>query len=101
MLRLPLKQTLVDTYGAYLAANKTEKPDIWAARVIALEPGRRHAPVVIAVWDSGVDTAIFNSLVVRDEEGLTDLAMRSPRRAGRGLLRQHQRHRVAILPVTP
>jgi len=101
VLRLPLKQTLVDTYGAYLAANKTEKPDIWAARDIALEPGRPYAPVVIAVWDSGVDTAIFKSQVVRDEEGLTDLAMRSPRRAGRGLLRQHQRHRVAILPVTP
>jgi len=26
--RLPLKQTLVDTYGAYLAANKVEKADI-------------------------------------------------------------------------
>lgn len=68
-LRLPLKQTLVDTYGAYLAANKVEKPDIWAARGVALEPGRPYTPVVVAVWDSGVDTAIFKSQVVRDGKG--------------------------------
>ncbi len=29
---LPLKQNLADTYGAYLAAHKVEKADIWAAR---------------------------------------------------------------------
>ena len=69
VLRLPLKQTLVDTYGAYLAANKVEKPDIWAARDVALEPGRPYTPVVLAVWDSGVDTAIFKSQVVRDAKG--------------------------------
>jgi subtilisin family serine protease len=68
-LRLPLKQTLVDTYSAYLAANKVDKPDIWAARDVALEPGRPYTPVVIAVWDSGVDTAIFKSQVVRDAKG--------------------------------
>ena len=68
-LRLPLKQTLVDTYGAYLAANKVDKPDIWAARNAALEPGRPYTPVVVAVWDSGVDTGIFKSQVVRDTKG--------------------------------
>jgi subtilisin family serine protease len=68
-LRLPLKQTLVDTYSAYLAANKVDKPDIWAARDVVLEPGRPYTPVVVAVWDSGVDTAIFKSQVVRDAKG--------------------------------
>ncbi len=67
--RLPLKQTLVDTYGAYLTANKVEKPDIWAARGVALDPGRPYTPVVVAVWDSGVDTAIFKSQLVRDAKG--------------------------------
>ena len=68
-LRLPLKQTLVDTYGAYLAAHKVEKPDIWAARDVKLEPGRGYTPVVIAIWDSGVDTAIFKQQVIRDASG--------------------------------
>jgi subtilisin family serine protease len=65
--RLPLKQTLVDTYGAYLAANRVQKPDIWAARNIELPAGKNYSPVVIAVWDSGIDTTLFKNQV--KEEG--------------------------------
>jgi len=68
-LRVPLKPALVEAYSAYLAAHKVEKPDIWAARDAALEPGKPYAPVVIAVWDSGVDTSIFKQQVVRDAKG--------------------------------
>ena len=64
--RLPLKQTLISTYGSYLAANKVDKPDIWAARDVALPPGRNYPPVNVAVWDSGVDTALFPGRVVID-----------------------------------
>ena len=67
--RLPLKQTLIDTYGAYLAANKVEKPDIWAARDVELPEGRNYAPVTVAVWDSGVDAPIFKDRVARDGDG--------------------------------
>ena len=64
--RLPLKQTLIDTYSAYLAANKVEKADIWAARNVTLPAGRPYAPVKIAIWDSGVDSRIFGDRVVKD-----------------------------------
>ena len=67
--RLPLKQTLMQTYTAYLAANKVEKPDIWAAREVELPAGRGHKPVVIAVWDSGVDTKLFGDRVVLAKDG--------------------------------
>ncbi len=67
--RLPLKQTLVDTYGAYLAANKVEKADIWAARDVELPKGGKYAPVRIAVWDSGVDAPIFRDRLVTDSAG--------------------------------
>ena len=67
--RLPLKQTLIDTYGAYLAANKVEKPDIWAARDVELPEDRNYAPVTVAVWDSGVDALVFKDRVVRDGGG--------------------------------
>ncbi len=67
--RLPLKQTLIDAYGAYLAANKVEKPDIWAARDVELPEGRNYAPVTVAVWDSGVDALVFKDRVVRDGGG--------------------------------
>jgi subtilisin family serine protease len=63
---MPLKQTLVDTYGAYLDAHKVDKPDIWAARAAELPAGRGYAPVVVAVWDSGVDTTLFGNGVLKD-----------------------------------
>jgi subtilisin family serine protease len=66
---LPLKQTLIDTYSAYLAANKTEKPDIWAARDVTLKPEQVRQPVVVSVWDSGVDTQLFGKQVLRDATG--------------------------------
>ncbi len=65
---LPLKQTLVDTYSAWLDANKVIKPDIWAARDVTLPAKPGSKPVVIAVWDSGSDTALFGTQVVRDKK---------------------------------
>ncbi len=67
--RLPLKEVLRDTYTAYLAANKVEKPDIWAAREVELPEGKGYSPVTIAVWDSGVDTKLFDKSVVRAKDG--------------------------------
>jgi subtilisin family serine protease len=67
--RLPLKQTLIETYSAYLAANKVEKPDIWAVRDVELAKGRDYAPVKIAVWDSGVDAPLFRDRLVLDGSG--------------------------------
>jgi len=64
--QLPLKQTLADTYGTYLTAHKIDKPDIWAARDAALPAGRAYKAVIVAVWDTGVDTKLFGSAVAKD-----------------------------------
>ncbi len=69
MFVLPLKDTLIATYTPYLAAHKVEKPDIWAARNVELAPGRGYTPVTVAVWDSGVDSALFKGRVVTDPSG--------------------------------
>jgi subtilisin family serine protease len=63
---LPLKATYIDTYGRYLAAHKVDKPDIWAARNVELPPGKPYATVNVAVWDGGVDTALFRDRLVKD-----------------------------------
>ena len=63
---IPAKQPMIDALGGYLAANKVDKPDIWAARDVALPAGRPYAPVNVAVWDSGVDTALFRERLVAD-----------------------------------
>lgn len=61
---LPLKATLVQTYAAYLKARQVEKPDIWAARDVALPAGRDYATVPIVVWDSGVDARLFAGRII-------------------------------------
>jgi Subtilase family len=63
---VPLKPVLVQTYTSYLAANKVDKPDIWTTRAIALPASGKYAPVNIAVWDSGVDTALFADHVIKE-----------------------------------
>jgi len=63
---LPLKQTLIETYGRYLAGHNVDKPDIWAARSVELPTGKRYSTVNVAVWDSGVDTALFADRLVKD-----------------------------------
>jgi subtilisin family serine protease len=57
---LPLKAERVAALGAYIAANARVKQDIWAAREASLGAGGASlTPVVVAVWDSGVDMAPF------------------------------------------
>lgn len=59
---LPLKDDIVAAYTAVLAANQTEaKADIWAARDVALDASAKLTPVVVGIWDSGVDTAIYTN----------------------------------------
>ena len=66
---LPLKAELTATYTTYLAAHTVDKPDIWAARGVELPAGRNYTPVVIAVWDSGIDAPLFPGRMVMDASG--------------------------------
>ena len=58
---VPNRERAARVYTDYLAAHATTKPDIWQARAAALPSGAAGQPVV-AIWDSGVDTAIFEPL---------------------------------------
>ena len=66
---LPLKQVLVEAYTQYLSAGKVDKPDIWAAREFTLPAVPARKPVIVAVWDSGSDTALFGKQVQRNPGG--------------------------------
>jgi len=56
---VPAKETLHAAYAAVVDAHKELlKPDIWAARDVALNAADNPTPVRVAVWDSGVDFAI-------------------------------------------
>jgi hypothetical protein len=56
---LPLKEQAVAALSAVIAAHDVKKPDIWQARDWTLAADAKAHPVTVAVWDSGVDTAIF------------------------------------------
>lgn len=56
---LPLKEVIVEVTSAYIAENRVEKEDIWALRDVDLSGEKDLTPVVVAIWDSGVDADIF------------------------------------------
>ena len=60
-MTVPLKAVWLESFSTYLAANKIDKPDIWAARNFALPASGPYTPVAVAVWDSGVESALFKS----------------------------------------
>ena len=51
---------------AYAAANDVAKPDIWAARELQLPMADKLTPVNVAIWDSGIDLALFPGAVVHE-----------------------------------
>jgi subtilisin family serine protease len=67
--RIPLKDTLNEALSTYLSAHLKEKKDVWAAREVTLEAGGKYQPVNVAVWDSGVDLAIYRDRVLKNAEG--------------------------------
>jgi subtilisin family serine protease len=69
LVSLPLKPVWVEAFSTYLAKNKVEKPDIWASREVVLPAQTGMATVNVAVWDSGVDTALFPNQTLRDAAG--------------------------------
>ena len=48
-------------YAAIIEANRVEKVDIWEARKVALSADAKATPVVVTVWDSGVDVSLFEN----------------------------------------
>lgn len=69
--RLPLKGEVIAVYQGLIDAHKEFKPDIWAAREVTLDKSRNLKPVLVAIWDSGTDAALFKDrLFVNPNEKL-------------------------------
>ncbi len=56
---LPYKEDISLVLGEAIAAHKVEKEDIWPERDVALAEGEDYPPVVIGIWDAGVDSHVF------------------------------------------
>jgi len=63
---LPLKNIQVDVLSGYIDTHNVTKPDIWAAREVTLNAKENLTPVLVGIWDSGVDVSIFGDQVFTD-----------------------------------
>ena len=63
---LPLNNARIQVLGAYVSAHNVTKPDIWEAREVTLTAADKLTPVLVGIWDSGVDVSIFDGQVFTD-----------------------------------
>jgi subtilisin family serine protease len=63
---VPLKTQRAAVLGPYVKAHNAPKPDIWEAREMTLTPEQKLTPVVVGVWDSGVDVSLFPNQLFND-----------------------------------
>lgn len=59
---LEVLPALAEVYTARLSAAEVQtaaKPDLWTPRELALAPNSKATPVVIGIWDTGVDTSLY------------------------------------------
>jgi len=66
---LDLIPLMVELLGEYIALHDDEKPDIWAARAVEFNDSEGLHPVVISIWDTGVDPDVFGPMMLRDDRG--------------------------------
>lgn len=52
---------MAEVYGEIIDANANAKAsaDLWTPRLVSLETSANATPVVVGVWDSGVDTVLY------------------------------------------
>jgi subtilisin family serine protease len=58
-LDLPVSKSGLAVLEPYIEAHNVKKPDIWPEREVTLTAQDKTTPVRIAIFDSGVDTALY------------------------------------------
>lgn len=64
---LPYREQIVSVLQAYIETNRTEKPDIWAARSVDISASADAQPVLVAIWDTGVDPDVYGDRMFRNQ----------------------------------
>jgi subtilisin family serine protease len=67
-----VKEEVVAVLQEYIDQNKVEKEDIWAARSLDLTGREGLTPVMVAVWDTGVDPDVFPDRMFRNSREKMD-----------------------------
>jgi subtilisin family serine protease len=65
---VPLKAARTEILRNYVAENAARQPDIWPARDVLLTNTEKLSPVLIGIWDDGVDLSVYPSQVFNDPQ---------------------------------
>ena len=68
---LPLEHARGEVLKQYIAAHNVVKPDIWAAREVTLSKDQKLMPVLVGIWDSGIDVSLFPDQLYTDPQPTT------------------------------
>jgi subtilisin family serine protease len=68
----PYQDEMLEVLDETIAAHTVEKPDIWAARDVSLAGRDGLTPVVFAIWDTGVDVALYDQGAFVNEDEIPD-----------------------------
>jgi hypothetical protein len=63
---IPLGPARADVLRAYIAKNELAKPEIWSDREATLTKEQPLTPVLIGIWDTGVDVSLFPDQLFTD-----------------------------------
>jgi subtilisin family serine protease len=63
---MPVLPARIEVLKQYIVAHNVVKPDIWAAREVTITKDQNLSPVLVAIWDSGIDVSIFPDQVFTD-----------------------------------
>ena len=68
----PVQWEMIAVLGETIAAHTVEKAEIWAARDVSLDGLEHLTPVVVAIWDTGVDVALYAGRLFVNEGEVPD-----------------------------
>ena len=60
-LVLPMRDDLVASLQRLVDRNQVAQVDVWSERLVVLPDDTRVKPVVVGIWDSGTDVALFKA----------------------------------------
>ena len=63
---IPLGPERGEVLHEYIALHDVIKPEIWSAREATLTADQRLTPVLVGIWDSGIDVSLFPSQLFTD-----------------------------------
>jgi subtilisin family serine protease len=63
---IPMRHARGEVLKQYIAAHNVVQPDIWAAREVTLTKEQSLSPVLVAIWDSGIDVSVFPDQLFTD-----------------------------------